>query len=67
MLTVNLAIWWLGMLALEYRHREIAIPPRMRPINVWKKRQAEDGTDRYTHLLSRRILKGLPPGERYID
>lgn len=65
-LTVNLAIWWLGMMGLADRHREIVLPPRMYPINLWQKWKAKDGTDRYTHMLSQRTLAALPPGERHI-
>lgn len=65
-LTVNLAIWWLGMMGLVDRHREIVLPPRLMPINIWlKETNKKDKTNRFTHLLSRRKVANLPSGERY--
>lgn len=65
-LTVNLAIWWLGMLGLAEKHREIVLPIRILPINTWEKDKAKDGTDRYTHVLSRCELEAPPPGQHHL-
>lgn len=66
-LTVNLAIWWLGMMSLADRHRAIVLPSRMCPLNLWEKCKAKDGTVKYRHLMSGRTLPTIPQGARYIE
>lgn len=62
-LTVNLAIWWLGMLGLADNHRKVELPSAMQPINTWKKMKDEDGKVKYMHILSRCVLDSPPPGQ----
>lgn len=62
-LTVNLAMWWLGMLSLAEKHRAIVMPSQMYSINTWQKTQDDEGEDVYTHLLSRRTVEALADGE----
>ncbi|KAI3394430.1 hypothetical protein diail_2680 [Diaporthe ilicicola] len=63
-LTVNLAIWWLGMMSLADKHRQIVLPSEMYPINTWWKKKDGKG---YTHVLSGRTVKVLPEGECAVD
>lgn len=63
-LTVNLAIWWLGMMSLADKHREIVLPSQMYSINTWQK--DEDGAG-YTHILSGRTVEVLLEGECAVD
>lgn len=65
-LTVNLAIWWLGMMSLADEHRAIVYPDKVLPINTWTKTKAKDGTVIYVHHLSRRVLKQPPSGQVHL-
>lgn len=65
-LTVNLAIWWLGMMSLADKHRAIVLPNKVLPINTWTKTKAKDGTVIYVHHLSRRVLKQPPSGQVHL-
>lgn len=63
-LTVNLAIWWLGMMSLVEKHRDIVLPSQMYSVNTWKKNKDDEG---YTHILSGRTVQVLPEGECAVD
>lgn len=65
-LTVNLAIWWLGMMSLADKHRKIVLPPSMYPVDTWQKWKAKDGKDKYTHILSRRTITSPPSAHSHI-
>ncbi|KAJ4412864.1 hypothetical protein N0V82_008715 [Gnomoniopsis sp. IMI 355080] len=65
-LTVNLAIWWLGMLGLIENHRAIVMPRQLLPINSWQK-SIKDKTDTYTHILGGCTRKTFPPGNPHIS
>lgn len=65
-LTINLAIWWLGMLGLADEHRKIELPSAVKPINTWKKTTANDGRVTYTHILSKCVRDTTPPGQYHL-
>lgn len=56
-LTVNLAIWWLGVMAMNESERSIKSRSKTPRINGWYENQGGDGkVQSYTHILSRNTL-----------
>lgn len=56
-LTVNLAIWWLGAMAMNESERYIKSRARTRRINGWYENKGPDGKiQSYTHILSKRTV-----------
>lgn len=60
-LTVNLAIWWLGVMATNKTHRAIQPRNECHRINTWFEDKDGAGVTRgYTHVLSKRRLLREP-------
>lgn len=52
-LTVNLAIWWLGVMAMNERERPIRTKRETPRINGWYENKGRDGKiESYTHILA---------------
>lgn len=52
-LTVNLSIWWLGMMGTSERYRAVQPKDKMIPINFWWEDKSGDRTVGYTVIHSR--------------
>lgn len=53
-LTANLAIWCLVMMALNEDHQKIQLRSRTPPISLWKSQEGPEGAAFYKHCLSLR-------------
>lgn len=64
-LTVNLAIWWLGVMAMNERERPIKSKGQTPRINGWYENKGPDGKiESYTHIL---VGKTMPANEKPLN